>query len=130
MVQPTPFDLKIREIGKLFVNLLDKQFPPHSKLNRLFNRTSAKISYSCMSNMNSYSYVHNHKALNCKPNETGISDCNCRNKDTCPLPNSCQTKWIIDQVNIVINIGNINKNATLAHIRQHLKIVLGIIKSR
>ena len=27
--------------------------------------------------------------------ETGIDNCNCRNKDTCPLPNSCQTKCII-----------------------------------
>ena len=45
-----------------------------------------------MPNMNSYSYIHNHKVLNDKPNETGINNCNCGNEDTCPLPNICQMK--------------------------------------
>ena len=49
--------------------------------------------------MNSYTYMHNHKFLNNKPEETEIN-CYCRNKDTCPLPNSCQTKCIIYQANI------------------------------
>ena len=30
----------------------------------------------------------------------GINNCNCRNKDTCPQPNTCQTKCIIYQANI------------------------------
>ena len=47
--------------------------------------------------MNTYTYMHNHKVLNDKPNQTGINNYNCRNKDTCPLPNSCQTKYIIYQ---------------------------------
>ena len=50
-----------------------------------------------MPNMNSYTYMHNYKILNDKPNKTGINNCNCCNKDTCPLPNSCQTKCIIYQ---------------------------------
>ena len=50
--------------------------------------------------MNSYTYMHNHKVLNDKPNETGINNCNCRNKDTYPLPKSCQTKCIVYQANI------------------------------
>ena len=49
-----PFNLKTQtKIGKLFLNLLDKHFPPHNKLHKLFNRTNVKISYSCMSNINS-----------------------------------------------------------------------------
>ena len=79
------------KIGKLFLNLLDKHVPPHNKLHKLFNQTNVKISYSCMPSMNSYTYMHNHKVLNDRPNEMGINNCNCRNKDTCPLPNSCQT---------------------------------------
>ena len=68
-----PFNLKAKtKIGKLFLNLLEKHFPPHNKLHKLFNRTTVKISYSCMPNMNSYTYMHNHKVLNIKPNETGI----------------------------------------------------------
>ena len=53
-----------------------------------------------MPNMSSYTYMHNQKVLNDKPNETGIDNCNCRNKDTCPLPNSCQKKCIVYQANI------------------------------
>ena len=53
-----------------------------------------------MPNMNSNTYMHNHKVLNDKPNETGIDNCNCCNKDTCPLPNTCQMKYIIYQANI------------------------------
>ena len=44
--------------------------------------------------------MHNRKVLLDKPNETEINNCNCRNEDTCPLPNSCQTKCIIYQANI------------------------------
>ena len=37
-------------------------------------------------------------------NETGINNCNCHNKDTCPLPKSCQTKCIVYQANIDCDI--------------------------
>ena len=57
-----PFKLKTKaKISKLFLNLSDKHFRPHNKLHQLFNRTNVKISYSCMPNMNSCNYMHNHK---------------------------------------------------------------------
>ena len=80
-----------------------------------------------MPNMNYYTYMHNHKVLHDKSNETGINNCNCRNKDACPLLNNCQTKCIISQTNICCDISGY---VTLAHVKQHLKIVSGIIKSR
>ena len=54
--------------------------------------------------MNSYNYMHNRRVLNDKPNETGINNCNCPKKYTCPLTNSCQTKCIIYQPNIDCDI--------------------------
>ena len=57
-----------------------------------------------MPSMNSYTYMHNHKVLKDKPNETGINNCNYHNKDTCPLPNSCQTKRIVYQAKIDCDI--------------------------
>ena len=48
--------------------------------------------------------MHNHKVLNDKPNEMGINNCNYCNKDTYPLPNSCQMKCIIYQANIDYDI--------------------------
>ena len=56
--------------------------------------------------MNSYTYMDNHKVLNDKPNETGINNCNCRNKNTCPLLNSLQTKCTIYQTNIYYCLGS------------------------
>ena len=66
-------------------------------MHKIFNRTNIKISYSCMSNIHSCTYMHNHTVLKDKSNETGIDNCNCRNKDSCPSPNSCQAKCIIYQ---------------------------------
>ena len=57
-----------------------------------------------MPNVNSYTYIHNHKVLNDKPNETWINNWNCRNKDTCSLSNSCQTKCRVYQANIDCDI--------------------------
>ena len=60
----------------------------------------------------------------------GINNCNCRNKDKCPLLKSCQIKYIIYRANTDCDIAGYNKNVTLAHVKQHSKIVSGIIKSR
>ena len=46
------------------------------------------------------SYIQNHKVLTNKINEVETDNCNCHNKDTCPLPNCCQTKSIIYQANV------------------------------
>ena len=100
-----PFNLKTKtKISKLFLNRLDKHFSPHKKLQRLFNRTNVKIKERCMSYMNFYTYMHNDKVLNDKPNETRINNCNCSKKDTWSLPNSYQTKCIIYQANIDCDI--------------------------
>ena len=68
--------------------------------------------------MNSYTYMHNHKVLNDKSNETGNNNGNCRNKDTCSLPNR------LTMVSL-----DINKNVALTYVKKHLKIVSGTIKS-
>ena len=40
-----PFNLKTKKnIGKLFLNLLDQHFLSHNKLHKLFNQTNVKIS--------------------------------------------------------------------------------------
>ena len=36
------------KVGRFFLSLIDKQFPPHHKLHKLFNRNNVKISYSCL----------------------------------------------------------------------------------
>ena len=48
-------------IGKSFLKLIDKHFPEGSQLNKIFNRNTVKVSYSCMSNVASIIKSHNKK---------------------------------------------------------------------
>ena len=75
--------------------------------------------------MNSYTYMHNHKVLNGKPNEMGMNNCNCRNKDTCPLPKSCQTKCIIFQANIDCAIATYIQKCYLGSCETKFKFFFG-----
>ena len=63
--------------------------------------------------MNSCTYMHDHKVLNDKPMETGINNRSCRNKDTCPLPDSCQTKCIVYPANIDCDIAGYKQKCYL-----------------
>ena len=47
------------KVGKLFLSLTDKHFPPHHKLHKLFNQNNVKISYSCLTNIKSIISSHN-----------------------------------------------------------------------
>ena len=66
-----------------------------------------------MPNMSSYTYMHNHKALNKKPNEMEINNFNWRNKDNCPLANSWQTKYVVYQANIDCDIATYKQKCYL-----------------
>ena len=47
-----PFnDYVVNNIGKEFLKLIDKYFPPQHKLHKILNKNSIKISYSSMPNM-------------------------------------------------------------------------------
>ena len=80
--------------------------------------------------MNSCTYIHNHKVLNHKPYETEINNCNCRNNDTCPQPNSCQTKCIIYQANIDCDISGYKQKCYLSSCETTFKDRFGNHKNR
>ena len=47
---------------------------------------------------------HNKRLLTeTQPNTTSVDNCNCRNKDTCPLPGNCQTKGVVYQATVKRN---------------------------
>ena len=55
-----PFSKNVStNIGCTFLKLVDKHFPKKSKLNRIFNRNTLKLSYSCMPNVASIIKAHN-----------------------------------------------------------------------
>ncbi len=97
-----PYSRNVKtNIGKKFLNLVDKYFPKDHKLRPILNRNTVKISYSCMPNMKNIISQHN-KSVEKKnePQEPQQSNCNCMNPNQCPLDNQCLTKSIIYQATV------------------------------
>ena len=60
----------VNNIGKEFLKLINKHFPPQHKLHKILNRNSIKISYSCMPNMKAIITGHNKKLLEKESSQT------------------------------------------------------------
>ena len=89
-------------IGRKFLNLLDKHFPPDHKLHPICNRSCVKVSYSCMPNMAAIIKQHNFNVASPrKTDETKLAEnCNCRNKSNCPLNGNCLKNCVIYKATI------------------------------
>ena len=48
-------------IAQKFLRLVDRHFPKKSKLHKIFNRNTLKVSYSCMPNMSTLIKAHNNR---------------------------------------------------------------------
>ena len=79
-------------IGKKSFSLLGKHFPKTHQLHKLFNRNNVKVSYSSLPNFKSVINGHNKNILN---EQEKPSPCNCRDKTSCPLKESCQHKNLV-----------------------------------
>ena len=87
----------VTNIGKTFLQLIDKHFPKSSRLHKIFNRNSIKISYSCMKNVKAIISNPNTRIRSTEPTATKEINCNCRKKDECPLQEECPTQAIVYQ---------------------------------
>ena len=87
-----PYNSRVRtNIGKEFLKLIDKHFPPNHTLRSCVNRNSVKLSYSCMKNIKQIIQSHNNKILQrCNSVE---KKCNCR--ETCVMGGECCTGPIV-----------------------------------
>ena len=81
-------------IGREFLNIITRNFPPHHKYHKLFNRNNVKISYSCMPNMRTIIKGHNLGILN-PPQIQNEKTCNCRKKENCPLDGKCLVESVV-----------------------------------
>ena len=85
-----PFSKTVKtNVGKKFLRLIDRHFPRGSKLNKIFNRNTIKVGYSCMKNMKSIMKSHNSAILKKNNQKEPAKTCNCRNKNSCPLRGKC-----------------------------------------
>lgn len=99
------------KVGRLFLELIDKHFPKNHIYNKIFNRNTVKLSYSCMINMRGIIQAHNKKVWNKykKGNNKRVKiekECNCRKKTECPLNGKCKQKGVVYQADVVSELGN------------------------
>ena len=95
-----PFSQHVKtNIGKKFLNLIDKNFPKENELYKICNRNTLKLSYSCMDNMETIIKAHNSKIINKDHNKTP-EKCNCRKKEDCPLPGKCTIQNVIYEAKV------------------------------
>ena len=91
-----PWSSRVRfNIGRKFLQLLDKHFPKGSPLRKICNRNCVKLSYSTTKNMSRIIAAHNAKTLSENKDESGQRMCNCRNKEACPLQGKCLQESVV-----------------------------------
>ena len=99
-----PFNKNVQtDIGRVFINLIDKCFPTGHKLKKIFNRNTIKLSYSCTLNMKQVIDGHNKAMIKktTKPEEDQPKKmCNCRNETECPLEGECLQDEIVYQATV------------------------------
>ena len=101
------------DVGRQFLKLIDKCFPKGSKLNKIFNRNSLKVSYRTCPNMKQALSGHNSKVLK-ETNQKSQSQaqfkkCNCQKKSECPLNNECRhEQGVVYQATITQENGKID----------------------
>ena len=88
-------------VGRKFLQLIDKHFPENNKFHKIFNRRTIKVSYGCMPNIGSIISSHNKKVLeDKKPLERGTCNCQRRHRDNCPLNGECLTGNVMYEADI------------------------------
>ena len=89
-----PFSSNVTtNVAKRFLNLLDIKFPKSNKFHKIFNRNTVIVSYCCTGNLLSITKTSNKDVIYEK--KTPKYQCNCRNRNDCPLDGNCGTSDII-----------------------------------
>ena len=92
----TPFSINMAtNVSKTFLTLIDKHFPKDTKLSKIFNRNTTKVSYSCLPNVKQTISNNNNRLLRlCKRKELTQDTKLSKNKNSCPLDGKCLTKCV------------------------------------
>ena len=89
-------------VAQKFLRILDKHFPINHEYHKLFNRNNVKVSYSCMSNMETIIKMHNAKVL--KDNTaSNLPTCNCQRRNECPLEGKCIVNSVVYKATVKTN---------------------------
>ena len=92
-----PFNSQVKtNVGRSFLNLLNKHFNTDHRFHKIFNKNTVKLSYSCMPSIEKIISMHNKRVLgnNSRQNQS-TTNCNCRTPGDCPLSGSCKEEAIV-----------------------------------
>jgi len=93
-------------VGEKFLNLIDRHFPKGSRLHKVFNRGTVKVSYSCMPNVASIINEHNTRVRDSdQARNVPQRQCNCRRPSECPLNGECLTSEVVYQATVETDDG-------------------------
>ena len=89
-------------IGRQFLQLLDKSFPPGHPLRKVLNRHTVQLSYRTMPNFGRIVAGHNAKVTAPPPIDLKEPNCNCRGKNAvCVLEGSrCKDSGVVYQAEV------------------------------
>ena len=104
LLQP-PFCKSVQtEIGKRFLELIDKHFNKDSIYHKIINRNCIKISFCCTPNVMALINSHNKKLM--KKSDKNEKLCNCRSKTNCPVDNKCCLNNVIYQAKVSTSVND------------------------
>ncbi|KAK3745373.1 hypothetical protein QZH41_001401 [Actinostola sp. cb2023] len=96
-----PYDRNVKtNVGKEFLRIIDKCFPPSNKLHKIFSRNTVKISYSCMPNVARIIDGDNKRKRGNDRNTDPGKMCSCPKSTVCPLGGECLAKNIVYQATV------------------------------
>ena len=103
-----PFNLNTKtNIGKIFLDLIDKSFPPGHPLRKICNRNTIKLSYRCTPSMNTVISARNKKLLS-PPQDQVEKTCSCTGGKPCPFGGKCLAKGVIYKATVTQENSKIN----------------------
>ena len=95
-----PFNKALKtKVGRCFLEMVRKHFPPHHVLHPILNKNTLKVSYSCTANIKKIIQAHNKKVLKRhkrRQSETN-KKCNCQKskREKCPLRGHCNRRNVV-----------------------------------
>ena len=92
----------VTNVGKEFLRILDKCFPPGHPCRKALNRQTVKVSYRTLPNVSHIIASHNSKIIGKGEANAAKRKCSCpeRDKPNCPLAGECLAENIIYQAQI------------------------------
>ena len=99
-----PWNANVKtNLGRKFINIINRCFPNEHPVHKIFNKHTLKLSYSCMPDIKSIISSHNKAVLSNfyqSQTQTNDKECNCRKKDQCPLDGKCLTQNVVYQATV------------------------------